>query len=914
MDPLSALSIASAVVAFVDLGSNLLSASRRVYKKASGETREEASLQHVANDLAVFSQAIEHELSALQNSQSTSATGKALGQICRECVEAQQELVIAIGKVQASSPKDLDSERNQRKEKKAQSEDRLNTPAESPKHKTIIDDIWLAEWPAAPYPEIDRRDETSVLNAIIRTLKFRGDTHRSEAIPAAYEKTFEWIFAKSPASAHDKPLWPDFIEWAESSSQEVYWITGKPGAGKSTLMKHLATHPNTSAALGSWANPRPLLLAWFYFWNSGTSLQKSEIGMFRTLLWQCLSGMPTIAPMICPRRWALYKVFGLQAFDAAPEWTWPEIMESFALMLPLIGDQFNLALFIDGLDEFAGTHEKLIRFVELFRAQPGAKICVSSRPWNVFLDSFSCSPSLRMEDLTENDIQRFVEGKLILKKGFRELEQIHPQDARKLVTDLVTKAQGVFLWVSVVVNTLCEGLTEGDKLSDLQAELERLPSDLEQLYSSIWIGVKPKYKSHSSQLFQILECSTQPLDALTLWLADDDKALQRDINRMTDDQQSYAKRTMKRRLNSRTRGLLEVTRDGQVDYLHRSVRDWTSEMWREIQSAAPDFDPHLPILKALTVKIAHTETWLNSIGSFPNLFWEHTLVCLYHASQVRDDLNQVDSFVQIMDRLDSDLSKMSTSHTLLDGRLAPLYRDTQSGVMMLSADGGFPHWATTQRIHSSRDCLEVNFLGLAAQFAMLPYVKYKVLRDPKILETEYFEITILECAIFGFKEFCRPDVAVLADHYLRSSTDIRLNLVEFLLDQGALQGAKPRPKGSRTRELRKEIQRLAGKKAALLASVRNADPEEAQYWHCVLERLERSSTERVPPLEKRSGKNDQRSTVAREGSGLSLVASIQNLQHSVLRSYTGDTGFRTGTLAFRNRSRGLILRVAWLMS
>lgn len=125
MDPLSALSIASAVVAFVDLGSNLLSASRRVYKKASGETREEASLQHVANDLAVFSQAIEHELSALQNSQSTSATGKALGQICRECVEAQQELVIAIGKVQASSPKDLDSERNQRKEKKAQSEDRL---------------------------------------------------------------------------------------------------------------------------------------------------------------------------------------------------------------------------------------------------------------------------------------------------------------------------------------------------------------------------------------------------------------------------------------------------------------------------------------------------------------------------------------------------------------------------------------------------------------------------------------------------------------------------------------------------------------------------------------------------------------------------------------------------------------------
>lgn len=125
MDPLSALSIASAVVAFVDLASNLLSVSRRVYKKASGETRERASLQDVANDLAVFSEAIEHELSALQSSQSTSTTGKALGQICRECVEAQQELTIAIGKVQASSPKYLNSERHQRRDKRGEFEDIL---------------------------------------------------------------------------------------------------------------------------------------------------------------------------------------------------------------------------------------------------------------------------------------------------------------------------------------------------------------------------------------------------------------------------------------------------------------------------------------------------------------------------------------------------------------------------------------------------------------------------------------------------------------------------------------------------------------------------------------------------------------------------------------------------------------------
>lgn len=175
---------------------------------------------------------------------------------------------------------------------------------------------------------------------------------------------------------------------------------------------------------------------------------------------------------------------------------------------------------------------------------------------------------------------------------------------------------------------------------------------------------------------------------------------------------------------------------------------------------------------------------------------------------------------------------------------------------MLSTVSQLPHWAATQPTQSSRDRLEVNFLGLAAQFAIFPYVKYKVLEDPKILETKYVEITFLECAIFGFREFCRPDVADLADHYLRSSTDTRLNLVDFLLDKGALQGAKPGPKGSRTRELRKEIQQLVGQKVAFLASVRNAEPEEIQYWHHVLERLENLTTERAPtPLDKRLSSN-----------------------------------------------------------
>lgn len=722
-----------------------------------------------------------------------------------------------------------------------------STPKD-PKHQVIVEDIWFSAWPPGPAdPQSNQINEASFPDAIIRSLKFQGDTHRAGAIPRAYQKTFEWIFAKPSISDHNKPLWPDFTEWLQSPSQEIYWITGKPGSGKSTLMKHIAEHTNTIAALNRWTMPRPLLLAKFYFWNAGTSLQKSQLGLFRTLLWQCLSRMPSITPRVCPRRWALYKVFGYQAFDATPNWSWAELMESFSLILPLIGDSFNLALFIDGLDEFSGTHEKLIDFINLFRGQQGSKICISSRPWNVFLDAFSCNSSLKMEDLTSKDIQVFVKGRFDQKQGYRELEQIHPQDAQKLVNGIVMKAQGVFLWVSIVVNTLCEGLTEGDKFSDLQAELDRLPSDLEKLYSSIWAGVQGKYTVHSSQLFQILDCAMGLLDAVTLALADDDNALGRDINSMTTETREYIRKNMKRRLNSRTRGLLEVSRDGQVGYLHRSVRDWTVKMWPEILSAAPDFDPHLALLKALTVKIPWMMRGKSIPRVFPEYFWRYVCQCFYHASGVRDDHRQLGFFVKVLDRLDHELSEIHTH------QMPPLYRNSTS-ITPLTEDNRLPHWASTQRewplpqTYAEITPPHVNFLGLAAQFAVLPYVRHKVLQNPKVLATNWEEITIVECAIFGFKHFCLDEFADFIAHYGDFSACNRLELVGFLLEQGGLQHPQAGPRDSHAQDLQTQIYDRACHKIGVLASGANAESEQAQYWHGIVNRLNNMPAKRTPTL------------------------------------------------------------------
>ena len=52
MDPLSALSVAAAVLQFVDFGTRLLSTSYEIYKSPFGETAKEVELSTVTNDLA----------------------------------------------------------------------------------------------------------------------------------------------------------------------------------------------------------------------------------------------------------------------------------------------------------------------------------------------------------------------------------------------------------------------------------------------------------------------------------------------------------------------------------------------------------------------------------------------------------------------------------------------------------------------------------------------------------------------------------------------------------------------------------------------------------------------------------------------------------------------------------------------
>jgi hypothetical protein len=142
---------------------------------------------------------------------------------------------------------------------------------------------------------------------LISHLQYPQMYSRSERVKVPYEATFEWIF--SPLSSASQN-WSNFATFLESD-QNLYWITGKPGSGKSTLMKFIKDDKRTAAHLRTWSGDKKLYLFGFYFWCSdGDEMQMTHEGLLRTLLCHALQTFPELTPLIFPRRLETFVVFG----------------------------------------------------------------------------------------------------------------------------------------------------------------------------------------------------------------------------------------------------------------------------------------------------------------------------------------------------------------------------------------------------------------------------------------------------------------------------------------------------------------------------------------------------------------------------------------------------------------------------
>lgn len=182
-------------------------------------------------------------------------------------------------------------------------------------HQRIIVDVFQ-QIALAPYNqadnlhiaqirEIDQEIRTSVSTELLESLYFLSITERIEAVDESHATTFDWIFRPIEETSQyaEGRRWGDFSQWLQYS-KGLYWINGKAGSGKSTLVKYIVNHKKTQLLLKHWAGNSELCSCNFFFWNSGSKLQCSQAGLFRTLLYDILVRHPDLIPMILPSQWA----------------------------------------------------------------------------------------------------------------------------------------------------------------------------------------------------------------------------------------------------------------------------------------------------------------------------------------------------------------------------------------------------------------------------------------------------------------------------------------------------------------------------------------------------------------------------------------------------------------------------------
>ena len=324
---------------------------------------------------------------------------------------------------------------------------------------------------------------------ILTSLRYSEMEYRQRSITPHVHPAYDWIFEEENAGQKVR-----YNSWL-NKGDGIFWVTGKIGSGKSTLMKHIYNDKRTESALERWAKGRKLLRASHYFWSAGTKKQRSYKGLLMSILYKILHACPDLIEPVCQVRWH-DELRGLDTSSMA--WQDDDLQRCLDKLvtsdLKSGGRAICFCFFIDGLDEYEGSYEVVDTLVRL--AQSGhTKICASSRPWNTFDRAFRESKAvgnyLILHQHTRDDIKRFILGEL--KWALRELRQVD-EEWMPLIEEVVARSEGVFLWVALVtVGELRPMLTNREHISSVRTRLNAIPDGM---------YVRRKCSEHANQSFR----------------------------------------------------------------------------------------------------------------------------------------------------------------------------------------------------------------------------------------------------------------------------------------------------------------------------------------------------------------------------------------------------------------------------
>jgi WD40 repeat protein/ankyrin repeat protein len=399
--------------------------------------------------------------------------------------------------------------------------------------------------------------------ALIDSLRFENIDNRFINIRSCHTETCRWFLQSS-----------EYLDWLHPTNIQdhhgFFWIKGKPGSGKSTLMKFALANMKRSQNDTTYLS--------FFFNARGTQLEKSATGMYRSLLVQLLENA-----RYSKRVWSALRSTHWLSED--------QLMANCEMLKHLLarGVQTieNVAIIIDALDE---CHEDEVRDMVAFfeRLSEDAisdrrtfRVLYSSRHYPHITTLHSMEMVLENQEGHSQDIANFVST---------ELKAGRSQVAALFRRELSDRASGIFLWVVLVVQILNKAFDHG-QIHALRKKLNQIPVDLSKLFR----GIITQDKQNLDELKLCLQWvlfAHRPLKREGFYYAvlsgiDPNHAF------LPWDPEKIPTESMALFILSASKGLVEITKkDHTVQFIHQSVRDFLLEenvlgqVWPDLNSNA----------------------------------------------------------------------------------------------------------------------------------------------------------------------------------------------------------------------------------------------------------------------------------------------------------------------------------------
>ncbi|KAI1750161.1 hypothetical protein F4782DRAFT_255602 [Xylaria castorea] len=589
---------------------------------------------------------------------------------------------------------------------------------------------------------------------VLESLYFQEIRRRWLQIRDADQRSNEWIY---------DPQQTAFVSWLESrkNGDGFFYITGRAGSGKSTLMKFVYEDQRTTQSLEKWAGKAKLYRASYYFWNQGTEKQKSGTGLFQSLLYQILRSAPDLIPSVYQDR-LHHEVWEMEDLN--------DIFKRIARQTSL---DTKFCFFIDGLDEYDGDEKDIIRLLQEISISEHIKICASSRPGRQY-ESFLPTGDRKFDiaRYTKEDMKRYIDKALQVSTNWRQLAA-SDTTCQNIVNEISARAGGVWLWVSLVTTDIIKEADKNEKVATLRKIVDEFPDDLQEYFERIIKRIPKLHREEMAQTFLVTMEELQPLPLYAFTLLEEERvnsnyATEAPIAPIFEVVVKPKYSALKDRIRNRCSDLLIVDDEPHpvflshsVDFLHRTVRDFLRDYDEQLKMCvAEEFNPLvslsricLSLLKALPVASFRDRDFVNKVIGL-------TDELLYYAHEVekRSKLGET-PLVLLLDQLD----EVNSHHA----------RDVSN------------HWTHARDSPAPRGLDEYyeggqcNFLALTVQARLVKYVRAKLQADQHNMQKR--GRPLLDYAL-------RPrriTPTSMPFHSVRDDPSVDVDMIKLLLKYGA---------------------------------------------------------------------------------------------------------------------------------